>query len=142
MEISKLTTNKGVKKTPSILSKKMDKGFAQEFDSAAKKEKESQLGHMLNNIKRKGKQIIETRNISVVHEYKDNIKEYLSLVLKDAYRIEKLRSIYNGNPSTLVEIINEELNHLAQAVLVQEKDTISVVNMIEHIEGLLIDTYK
>lgn len=142
MEISKLSSNKELKPSSSISNKKIDARFADEFNSASKRETEKQMGKLLEDIKRKGKQIIETRSISTVHEYKNHIKEYLSMVLKDAYRVEKLRSMYNGNPSTLIEIINEELNNLAECILVQEKDTISIVNMIEHIEGLLIDTYK
>lgn len=142
MEISKLSTNKEVKQKTAISSKKMDKGFAEEFNSASKKEREKQIGNLLDKIKKKGKQIIETRSITAVHEYKNNIKEYLSLILQDAYRVARVRSMYNGNPSALVEIVNDELNKLAQNVLVQEKGTIEVVNLIEHIEGLLIDTYQ
>lgn len=142
MEISKLSSSKEVKQSNSISSKKVDKGFEDQFNSAAKKEKEKYIGKLLENIKKKGRQIIETRSVSVVHDYKDSIKEYLSLILGDAYKVERIRSMYNGNPSTLVEIVNEELNKLAQNVLVQEKGTIEIVNLIEHIEGLLVDVYQ
>lgn len=142
MEVSKLSGEKQIRNTPSISNKKLDRDFAQEFSSARKREKDKYLGRLLNEIKKKGKRVIETGSIEAVREYKNNIKEYLSMVLKDAYRVERLRSIYNGNPATLVEIINEELNELAQTVLVQEKGTIAVINKIEHIEGLLIDTYE
>jgi len=142
MEISKLSSNKVLKQTSSISNKKLEKGFSEEFGSANKRERDRHLSKLLEEIKKKGKRVIDTHSVEAVHEYKSHIKEYLSLVLKDAYRIEKLRSIYNGNPSTLVEIVNEELNQLAQTVLVQEKGTISVVSKIEYIEGLLIDTYQ
>lgn len=142
MEISKLSSSKEVSQKASITSKKLDKGFSEEFNSAAKREKEKQIGKLLDSIKKKGKQIIETRSLSSVHEYKDQIKEYLSMVLEDAFRVEKVRSMYGGNPSTLVQVINDELNKLAQTVLVQEKGTIEVVNMIENIEGLLVDIYQ
>lgn len=142
MEISKLSTTKEINQKAAISSKKTDKGFSEEFNSASKKEREKQIGNLLDKIKKRGKQIIETHSISAVHEYKNNIKEYLSLILQDAYRVERIRSMYNGSPSTLVEIVNDELNKLAQNVLVQEKGTIEVVNLIEHIEGLLVDTYQ
>ncbi len=141
MDINKISSNKPTLQSKSISMKKADKNFSEEFGSATKREREKQLGQLLHNIKRKGKMIVETRSITVVHEYKDSIREYLSLALQDAYRVDKLKSIY-GNPSTLVDIINKELDSLVQTVLVQEKDTIEVVNMIENIEGLLIDTYK
>lgn len=142
MEISKLSSSKHIKQSSSISNKKLGKDFSEEFGSAAKRERDRQLNRLFEEIKKKGKQILETHSINAVHDYKNNIKEYLSLVLKDAYRVEKLRSIYSGNPATLVEIINEELNELAQTVLVQEKGTIAVVSKIEHIEGLLLDTYE
>lgn len=142
MEISKLSPNKQIKNSQLVSSKKMNKDFAEEFGSAAKRERDKHLGRLLQEIKKKGKRIIDTGSMEAVREYKSHIKEYLSLVLKDAYRVEKIRSIYNGNPATLVEVINEELNQLAQAVLVQEKGTITIVNKIANIEGLLIDTYK
>lgn len=142
MEISKLSPGKQVKHTSGISNKKLDKDFAEEFGSAGKRERDRHLGKLLEEIKKKGRRIIETGSITAVHDYKKNIKEYLSLVLKDAYRVEKLRSIYNGNPATLVEIINDELNQLAQTILIEEKGTIAVVSRIEHIEGLLVDTYQ
>lgn len=142
MEVPKLSSNKGLKQSKAISIKKIDKDFAEEFNSAAKKEKENQIGKLLENIKKKGRVIIETRSIAAVREYKDSIKEYLSLILKDAYRVEKIRSMYTGSPNTLVEIINSELDKLAQNILVEEHGTIEVVNMIEHIEGLLIDIYQ
>lgn len=142
MEISRIGAKNDIKQASSISSKKADSNFADEFSSAKKRESDKQLGRLLDTIKKKGKQIIETRSITAVHDYKKNIKEYLSLVLKDAYRVEKLKSLYDGNPTTFVDIINEELNELTQTVLVQEKGTISVVNMIENIEGLLVDAYE
>lgn len=142
MEISRLSPKKDTRQTSSISNKKVSGSFSDEFNSAQSREKGKELGRLLDSIKRKGKRIIETRSITAVRQYKEDIKEYLSLVLKDAYRVEKLRSLYDGNPTTFVDIINNELNELAQAVLVEEKGTISVVNMIEHIEGLLVDIYR
>lgn len=141
MDINKISSNKPTLQSKSISMKKTGKDFSEEFSSATKREREKQLSKLLDNIKKKGKMIVETRSITVIHEYKDSIREYLSLALQDAYRVDKLKSIY-GNPSTLVDIINKELDSLVQTILVQEKDTIEVVNMIENIEGLLIDTYK
>lgn len=142
MDISRVSSNKQVGNTSSISTKKPEKDFSEEFSSATKREKDKYLNKLIDDIKRKGKHIIETGSVAAVRDYKDTIKEYLSLVLKDAYRVEKLRSIYSGNPHTLVEIINKELDELAQTVLVEERGTIKVVNKIENIEGLLIDTYQ
>lgn len=142
MEVSKLSSSDRVKNNSSISNKKVGKDFSEEFGSASKRERDRQLAKLIDTIKKKGKHIIETHSINAVHEYKSHIKEYLSLVLKDAYRVEKIRSMYSGNPATLVEVINEELNELAHTVLVQEKGTIALVNKIEHIEGLIVDTYQ
>jgi len=142
VEISKLSSNEHVKNNSSISSKKVGKDFSEEFGSASKRERDKQLSKLIDAIKRKGRHIIETHSINAVHEYKSHIKEYLSIVLKDAYRVEKIRSMYSGNPAILVEIINEELNELAHTVLVQEKGTITLVSKIEHIEGLLLDIYQ
>lgn len=142
MEISKTDPKHGVNYNKPISNKKIETGFSEQFNSATKRENDNHLGKLLDSIKKKGRQIIEDPNIGDVREYKKNIKEYLSLVLEDAYRVEKLRSLYDGNPSAFVKIINKELDELTQAVLVEEKGTISVVNKIEHIEGLLVDIYK
>jgi uncharacterized protein YaaR (DUF327 family) len=142
MEVSRVSNEGQVKSKSGVSSKNMKHDFSEEFGSAAKRERDKQLGKLLDDIKKKGRQVVETRSVAAVHDYKSRIKEYLSLVLKDAYRVDRLRSAYSGNPTTLVAIISEELDKLAQTVLVQEKDTISVVNMVDRIEGLLVDTYE
>ncbi|KPU46305.1 hypothetical protein OXPF_00920 [Oxobacter pfennigii] len=142
MEISKVSSDKQVKQRSVVTNKKLDKNFSEEFSSANKRESENRLGRLFEEIKKKGKRIIETHSVTAVQEYKAHIKEYLTLVLKDAYRIKKLRSMYNGNPATVVDVINKELDELANTILVHEKGTIEVVNKITSIEGLLIDIYQ
>jgi uncharacterized protein len=139
LEISKVN----VKKTRSSpkSNKVVQKDFGNEFESANKRQREKQLSKLLENIKKKGRQIIETNSISAIHQYKNHIKEYLSIVLEDAYLVEKIHSMYN-NTTTLVAIINKELDSLANSVLQQEKDTLAVISKIENIEGLLIDTFQ
>ena len=141
MEISKVKFENQLPHSTLKSDKKNQKDFGNEFESASKRQRENQLSKLLDSIKKKGKQIIDTKSISAVHEYKNHVKEYLSIVLKDAYIVEKIHSIY-GNTTTLVAIINKELDSLANTVLLQEKDTIAVINKIENIEGLLLDTYE
>jgi len=141
MEISKLLPDKRTASIHLASKQKPAKDFNQELNSANKRQRDSHLHKLLEEIKKKGKRVIETGSINAVHEYKEHIREYLSIVLKDAYTVQKLRSIYN-NPATLVDIINRELDELAQTVLTEEKGTIKIVSKIERIEGLLLDTYK
>ncbi|HBM80875.1 MAG: YaaR family protein [Clostridiales bacterium] len=141
MAISKITAQ-GKINTDNISNKKVSSGFKEQFSNAFKKETDKQLEKLLHSIKKSGREIIESQSITSVHKYKEEIKEYLSFVLKDAYRVAKLRSMYNGNSSTIVQIINKELDKLTQTVLSEEKGTLAVANMIEHIEGLLVDIYK
>jgi Uncharacterized protein conserved in bacteria len=142
MDISRVSSNKQLTSTTSITTKKASQEFGSELSSASKRERDRYLNKLMDSIKKKGRQIIESGSIKAVHEYKNYIKEYLSVVLKDAYKVERLRSLYDGNPSVFVDIVNKELDELAQTVLVEEKGTIKVVNKIDNIEGLLLDVYK
>lgn len=142
MDISKITNKNELPKLSSYQAKKASKSFSDSFNSATKEQRQKQLEKLLVNIKKKGKQIIETRSLSDIREYKNNIKEYLSIILEDSFKVQKLRSMYNGNPSVYVQIINEKLNELAQAVLEQENGNIKLINKIEEIEGLLLDSYQ
>lgn len=127
-------------KSPSKINRKT-KNFSSEFNFTNEKEKKQHLKKLLNKINKKGKHIISTNSIRTVEEYKIMIQEYLSLIIQSGYKIKKIQSPWKGQQLTIVEILDHELEELSQLVL-EQKDTLSIINKVDCISGILLDAYK
>nr|WP_315989575.1 DUF327 family protein [Desulforamulus aquiferis] len=70
------------------------------------------------------------------------MKEYLSYVLKNFYKLKHDRSINYSTVFTRVEIINKEVDELTQKLLGQERDNLDIVAEVDRIAGLILDVYS
>lgn len=127
-------------KSPSKVHRKA-KDFTSEFNFTNDKEKKQHLKSLLKKINKKSKHIISTNSIRTVEEYKFMIQEYLSLIIQSGYKMKKIDSPWKGQQLTIVEILDQELEELSKLVL-EQNDTLAIIQKIDSISGLLIDSYK
>lgn len=127
-------------KSPSKVNRKA-KDFSSEFNFTNEKETKQHLKKLLKKINKKGKHIISTNSIRTVEEYKLMIQEYLTLIIQSGYKMKKIESPWKGQQLTIVEILDHELEELSQLVL-EQKDTLAIIQKLDCISGLLIDSYK
>ncbi|MTI67932.1 MAG: DUF327 family protein [Firmicutes bacterium] len=143
MKISRSSLSKK-KSIPSrkIKSRSKMDSFSQQFQNAKHKQDKEHLNKLFNKIKKKGKQVIDTQNIKAAYEYKKYIKEYLEYVLNCSYNVKKLSSMWGGEPLSIIDTINDELDSLVKLILKEEKETLKVVDKVSKIQGLLIDIHQ
>lgn len=116
--------------------------FSQNFDSAQREHTQQQLKKMLQDVQNTGKKLKNNANDTLIQEYKKLIKEYLTYVLQNFYRIKHDHSVNYQTVQTRVVVINQEVEALTLNLLQEEKDNFDLIATIDRITGLLIDIYS
>ena len=112
--------------------------FSSEFKFSNERERRENLKKLLSRINIKGRQVISSKSIRAVNEYKSMIQEYLSLLLHQGFCIKKVDSPWHGMDSLrIVEIIDKELEELSHLLLMEEKETLAIINKVDCINGIL-----
>ncbi|RBP40621.1 YaaR family protein [Garciella nitratireducens] len=141
----KISRNDPIKKRSFSPTKRKspDKNFSSQFQFANNQQRKEHLKKLLSKIEKKGKQIIQSNSIKAVEEYKSLIHEYLSFFLYSGYKIQKIENSWKGmNPMTIVKVLDKELEQLSQFILKEQQDTLAIINKIDTISGILLDTYQ
>lgn len=116
--------------------------FSGALDLANKDQTEIRIDKMIEEIDRIGKKLISTRSVEDAKEYKEKIKEYLNLIVKNIYILKKETGPYNYGVHIRIEVINEKLDNLTKDIIEDQQESIEIANRISEIRGLLVDVYK
>lgn len=147
MKISAIAGNKQnhgqIKGTSSMAEGvKASPAFSSVLEGTERDHTHKQLQEMVEKIKVAGQKLKDSATEENVREYKDNIKDYLTFVLKNYHKIRHDRSINYSTVYTRVEVINKEVEELTQRLLGEEKGNIDIIAEVDKITGLLIDVYS
>jgi uncharacterized protein YaaR (DUF327 family) len=112
------------------------------MDMAKKENAEQYLKEMLEKITRLGEKIKSTPRLQDIREYKKNITEYLSFILKNYYKISKDYAMYSSTLLLRVEVINKKVDQLVAWFLEEQKNNIKLIKQVDEIQGLLVDLYN
>ncbi len=123
-----------------IVSEKKD--FSQSFSQERHKKSEEQLNKMIDDIKKRGSKLINTKNYVDVIMYKKMIKEYLESILKFMYETKKDISFWQTQYFITVDTVDNRLEELTKALLSDEKDNINIASTIDEIQGMIVDIYR
>ncbi|OPY58857.1 MAG: hypothetical protein A4E55_00588 [Pelotomaculum sp. PtaU1.Bin035] len=137
MKIPSVDRNIGRKYKAPVIKTSGDKGFSNTLDMA--KRDQQKLDEMVKKIKTSGDKLKRTQSKADVIEYKKYIREYLSFVLENYYRVKQDYGL--GRLLLRVEAINKKIEELTNALLEQQKASIAIVSKIDEITGLLVDLY-
>ena len=118
------------------------KSFSQSFGREKERKSQEQLKKMCDDIKKRGNRLVLTKTYADVRMYKKMIKEYLESVLQYMYDTKKDISFWQTQYFVTVDIIDEKLDELTNALLGEEKETLDVAATIDEIQGLIVDIYR
>ncbi len=119
--------------------------FKDNLHESIKKELRRRLGNLLKDIEQEGRTLLKKRTLENVLKYKDLVKSFLDLVVKNIYHLsEKVNLTPRGKQSILVAIenIDKSLEQLLKLVLNKEVDNLKILEKVGEIQGLLIDLYS
>ncbi|MFZ5642047.1 MAG: YaaR family protein [Bacillota bacterium] len=141
MKVSSIN-NSPKERTSSRIVKPAEKDFSSFMDMAKRENADQQLKEMLDSIIKLGEKIKSTPNIQGIREYKKQITEFLTFVLKNCYRISKDFSMYSSHLLIRVDVINKKIDDLISDFLEDQKNNIKLIKNVDEISGLLLDLYN
>lgn len=140
MKISSVDRSANRNYKSSTVKRSREKDFSGMLDDEKRERIEQEIKEMLKKIQNAEDKLKKSINTANISEYKNAIKEYLTYVLANHY---KLRKDYSYDRLFLrVEVINQKVEELTNVLLDRQKHNINVLAKIDEIAGLLIDLYK
>lgn len=118
--------------------------FEDHFTHANNKMVREKLNMLLSKIGRQGEILGENRTLNELVKYRKLIRDFIDEAIKNGLENEESRSWGRGSKlksHTIVKKIDEQLLLLAEEIVNQEQDVISILKIIGEIKGLLIDLY-
>ena len=102
------------------------------------------LNSMMNSITMEGKKLKKHMDIRDMKHYRGLIKEFLNEVLSRSHEFSRENYLDRRGRHRvygIIRIIDKELDELAEELVKDEKDAISILGKIDEIQGLLLDIF-
>ena len=102
------------------------------------------LNDMMNSITLEGKKLKKHMDIRDMKHYRGLIKEFLNEVLSRSHEFSRENYLDRRGRHRvygIIRIIDKELDELAEELVKDEKDAISILGKIDEIQGLLLDIF-
>lgn len=143
MKISQLTQAAPVQQTEAVQEATGDFKFV----LTSKIEDESlaeRLNLMMQDITMQGERIKKKHDIRDMQRYRSLIKDFLNEVVTRSHQFSRENFLDRKGRHRvygIIRLVDENLDDLAQELLKEEKDNISILDKIGTIEGLLLDIF-
>ncbi len=107
-------------------------------------EKREELDKMMDDIKNKGKELVDSRNVELLVEYKKNVKEFVKTAVEFAFEIVDRKGRSRIGRSKILKVvsqIDEELVKITDEFLAEERNRLNLLQKIGELGGLLTNIY-
>ena len=104
----------------------------------------ARLNEMLKSITEQGKAIGKRKDIRDMQRYRTLIKEFLNEIVTRSHQFSRENFLDKRGRHRvygIIRLVDSNLDELAQELLKDEKDNISIMEKIGTIEGLLLDVF-
>jgi len=102
------------------------------------------LDNMLDDIKEKGRDLVEKRTVENLFEYKEMIKGFIEEAVNFGLKVEERKGMNRGSRGKILRVvskIDEKLLELTDAIIGEENSKIKILEKIGQIQGLLVNLY-
>ena len=102
------------------------------------------LNAVMNSITMEGKKLKKHMDIRDMKHYRALIKEFLNEVLSRSHEFSRENYLDRRGRHRvygIIRVIDKELDELAEELVKDEKDAISILGKIDEIQGLLLDIF-
>lgn len=114
------------------------------LSSIEENELQAQLSFMMDEITQQGYRLGKRMDIRDLKEYRKLIKDFISEIASHSHKFSRENFLDRKGRHRIYGIIkkvNETLDELAEELLSEEKDHISILSKIDEIRGLLLDIF-
>ncbi|WP_240842248.1 YaaR family protein [Acidaminobacter sp. JC074] len=138
-----------VRRTERTSKKKINRvepslAFDEIFALTEEEGERSHLDEMLDDIKKKGRELSEKRDVEILIEYKEMVKQFVEEAVNFGLKVVERRGHGRAGRSKImrmVSMIDEKMINLTEDLLQQEKSSLKLLTKIGEIEGLLLNIY-
>jgi hypothetical protein len=105
---------------------------------------QTKVEQMLKDINLQGKLIARHMDIREMKKYRGLIRDFLNEIVNRSHKFSRENFLdHRGRHRVygIIRLIDENLDELAQELVEEEKDPISILSRIGEIEGLLLDIF-
>jgi len=132
--------NDKIRKSQNI---KKDNSFAFTLESHIESEKlEETLLKMSEKISEQGKILSEHMDLKDFKQYKDMISEFMNEIISTSHKFTRENFLDRRGRHKiygLIRLVNKNVDDIAQELLKEEKNNISILQKIDEIRGLILD---
>ncbi|MBN2897566.1 MAG: YaaR family protein [Clostridia bacterium] len=144
--VSKTGTSKIQKTTPVNDMERVNKiSFKELLDNAEDDHRQKEmLDEMMAQVQEKGQNLIESRTVESLFEYRDMVKGFVEEAVKYGLRIEERRGLSRSTRSKVLRVVSavdKKLLELTDIILAQEESKIRILKKVGEIQGLLVNIY-
>ena len=103
---------------------------------------QERLNLMFEDIVQQGKKIAKRTDINEMRQYRQLIKDFLNEVVNRSHQFSRENFLDRRGRHRvygIIKLIDKNLDELAEELIKDEKDNISILNKIDEIRGLLLD---
>lgn len=108
------------------------------------KELQARLTTLMEEITMQGNKLAKRRDVKDMKRYRGLIKDFMNEIVNRSHAFTRENFLDKKGRHRvygIVRLVNEKLDELAQELVKDEKDNISILNMIGEIRGLLLDIF-
>lgn len=141
MKISEILTNPnpGIDKT----TQSRDDTFKfMLVSNIAEQELQQKIGGLMSQIDEQGKKISKKKDIRDMRRYRELIKELLNEVIYRSHEFSRENFLDRRGRHRvygIIRLVDKNLDDLAEELMKDEQDNISILSKIGEIQGLLLD---
>ncbi|MCM3734194.1 YaaR family protein [Fictibacillus nanhaiensis] len=124
--------------------KKTSLSFGEAVSKQSEKLQSEQLTRLLGDIETQGKRLLQSQTVRDLQLYKNLVQRFVKEAVNFGMQLKQNKSWNEQGRSRtlkLVKEIDEQLIQITEAVLSQEKDSITLLDKIGEIKGLLVNLY-
>ena len=107
-------------------------------------ELQTRLTTLMEDITQQGNRISKHMDVKDMKKYRSLIKEFMNEILTRSHEFSRENFLDRKGRHRvygIVKLVNENLDHLAEELMKEEKDHISILGKIGEIRGLLLDIF-
>lgn len=108
------------------------------------KELQARLTVMMKEITAQGKKLAKHRDIRDMKKYRSLVKEFLNEVVNHSHSFSRENFLDRKGRHRvygIIRLIDANLDQLAQELVKEEQDNLSILSRIGEIEGLILDIF-
>jgi uncharacterized protein len=102
------------------------------------------LRELVSKIEDQGAILAESRTVEDLRKYKQLVKDFMDDAIKSGLQLEDRRGFSRRGKSKIYKIVEQvdtKIIELTDAVLVQQKSSLEILDLVGEIKGLLVNVY-